>query len=193
MSYSKAETTSYKHLYLSRVTYNSTKCLWNKWANQQATEQIISWTESFPFLNGLFPFLSFGPYHLPSFRASLLAQLVKNPPAMQETPVWFLGWEDPLDKGKATFLVSICWDRMISISSSPSHFLLYPSCTYLIFIYSFNLLKILKWLTDWGGCSQGDLSIRQPRYTLGTQQTFKNSWKCSHFFNQKKNKIMMII
>ena len=27
--------------------------------------------------------------------ASLLAQLVKNPPAVQETPVWFLGWEDP--------------------------------------------------------------------------------------------------
>ena len=25
--------------------------------------------------------------------------LVKNPPAMQETPVWFLGWEDPLEKG----------------------------------------------------------------------------------------------
>ena len=33
---------------------------------------------------------------------SLIAQLVKNPPAMQETPVQFLGWEDPLEKGKAT-------------------------------------------------------------------------------------------
>ena len=31
--------------------------------------------------------------------ASLLAQLVKNPPAMQETPVLFLGQEDPLEKG----------------------------------------------------------------------------------------------
>ena len=29
----------------------------------------------------------------------LIAQLVKNPPAMQETPVRFLGWEDPLEKG----------------------------------------------------------------------------------------------
>ena len=29
----------------------------------------------------------------------LIAQLVKNPPAMQETPVWFLGWEDLLEKG----------------------------------------------------------------------------------------------
>ena len=31
--------------------------------------------------------------------ASLIAQLVKNPPAMQETPVQFLGQEDPLEKG----------------------------------------------------------------------------------------------
>ena len=32
-------------------------------------------------------------------RATLVAQLVKNPPAMQEIPVQFLGWEDPLEKG----------------------------------------------------------------------------------------------
>ena len=31
--------------------------------------------------------------------ASLIAQLVKNPPAMQETLVQFLGQEDPLEKG----------------------------------------------------------------------------------------------
>ena len=30
---------------------------------------------------------------------SPVVQLVKNPPAMQETLVWFLGWEDPLEKG----------------------------------------------------------------------------------------------
>ena len=30
---------------------------------------------------------------------SLMAQLVKNPPAMQETPIWFLGWEDPMGIG----------------------------------------------------------------------------------------------
>ena len=34
--------------------------------------------------------------------ASFVAQLVKNPPAMQETWVRSLGWEDPLEKGKAT-------------------------------------------------------------------------------------------
>ena len=31
--------------------------------------------------------------------ASLIAQLVKNPPTLQETPVQFLGWEDLLEKG----------------------------------------------------------------------------------------------
>ena len=32
-------------------------------------------------------------------RASLIAQLVENPSAVQETVVRFLGWEDPLEKG----------------------------------------------------------------------------------------------
>ena len=36
-----------------------------------------------------------------SIRASLVAQLVKNPPPMQETPVQFLGQEDPLEEGLA--------------------------------------------------------------------------------------------
>ena len=31
-----------------------------------------------------------------------VAQLVKNPPAMWETWIWSLGWENPLEKGKAT-------------------------------------------------------------------------------------------
>ena len=35
-------------------------------------------------------------------QASPVAQLVKNPPAMWETRVQSLGWEDPLEKGKAT-------------------------------------------------------------------------------------------
>ena len=38
--------------------------------------------------------------------ASLMAQLVKNLPAMRETWVWSLGWEDPLEKGKATLQYS---------------------------------------------------------------------------------------
>ena len=39
--------------------------------------------------------------------ASLVAQLVKNPPAMRETWVQSLGWEDPLEKGKVP--TSVFW------------------------------------------------------------------------------------
>ena len=41
--------------------------------------------------------------------ASLVAQLVKNPPAMQETWVQSLGWDDPLEKGKAAFSSIVAW------------------------------------------------------------------------------------
>ena len=41
-------------------------------------------------------------YSLQYSWASLVAQLVKNLPAMRETWVRSLGWEDPLEKGKAT-------------------------------------------------------------------------------------------
>ena len=41
--------------------------------------------------------------------ASLATQLVKNPPAIQETLVRFLDWEDPLEKGEATHSSILAW------------------------------------------------------------------------------------
>ena len=41
--------------------------------------------------------------------ASLVAQMVKNPPAMQDTWVRSLSWEDPLEKGKATHSSVLAW------------------------------------------------------------------------------------
>ena len=41
--------------------------------------------------------------------ASLVAQMVKNPPAMQETWVQSLGWEDPLEEGMATHSSNLAW------------------------------------------------------------------------------------
>ena len=41
--------------------------------------------------------------------ASLVAQLVKNLPAMRATWVQSLGWEDPLEKGKATHSSILAW------------------------------------------------------------------------------------
>ena len=38
-----------------------------------------------------------------------MAQRVKNPPAVQKTWVQFLGWEDPLEKGKAIHSGILAW------------------------------------------------------------------------------------
>ena len=52
--------------------------------------------------------------------ASLVAQLVKNPPAMWGTWVRSLGWEDPLGKGKATHSSILAW-RIPDCYCSPAH------------------------------------------------------------------------
>ena len=52
-----------------------------------------AWTSAFP------PSTKGRVYVYSSLRLPLVAQLVKNLPAMQETLVQFLGQEDPLEKG----------------------------------------------------------------------------------------------
>ena len=52
--------------------------------------------------------------------ASLVAQLVKNPPAMWETWVPSLGWEDPLEKGKATHSRILAWRTPWTVESMGS-------------------------------------------------------------------------
>ena len=48
-------------------------------------------------------------YPLQYSQASLVAQLVKNLPAMQETWVQSLGWEDPLEKVRAARFSILAW------------------------------------------------------------------------------------
>ena len=48
-------------------------------------------------------------WELPLLCASLVAQMVKNPPAMQETQIQSLGREDPLEKGMATYSSILAW------------------------------------------------------------------------------------
>ena len=43
-------------------------------------------------------------------RASLVAQMVKNLPAVQGTRVQFLGWEDPLEKEMSTYSSILTWE-----------------------------------------------------------------------------------
>ena len=56
--------------------------------------------------------------------ASLVAQLVKNPPAIRETWVRSLGWEDPLEEGMATHSSILAWripmDRPAGLQSRGS-------------------------------------------------------------------------
>ena len=52
--------------------------------------------------------------------ASLMAQLVKNMPATRETWVRSLGWEDPLEKGKATYSDILAWRIPWTIQSMGS-------------------------------------------------------------------------
>ena len=53
-------------------------------------------------------------------QSSLIAQLVKNPPAMQETMVQFLGWKDLLKKAKATRSSILAWRIPWAIESMES-------------------------------------------------------------------------
>ena len=49
-----------------------------------------------------------------------MAQLVKNLPAMQDSWVLSLGWEDPLEKGKATHFSMLAWRTPWIIQSMQS-------------------------------------------------------------------------
>ena len=58
-------------------------------------------------------------YPLQYSQASLVAQLAKYPPAMWETWVQSLGWEDPLEKGKATHSSILSWRIPWTVYSDP--------------------------------------------------------------------------
>ena len=53
-------------------------------------------------------------------KASLVAQLVKNPPAMQETWVQSRAWEDSLEKGMVTHSRTLAWRMPWTVSSKGS-------------------------------------------------------------------------
>ena len=47
-----------------------------------------------------------------------MVQMVKNLPAMQETQVQSLGWEDPLEKGMATHSIILAWRILWTVDHS---------------------------------------------------------------------------
>ena len=86
--------------------------------------------------------------------ASLVAQLVKNPPAMREIWVRPLGWEDPLEKGKATHSSILAWRipwTVHGLAESDTTERLSPS------------LSTLTVLNPWASHSPG---LTQPHWSL---------------------------
>ena len=91
---------------------------------------------------------------------SLVAQLAKNPPAMWETWVWSLGWEDPLEKGRLP--IPVFWPgefhgpysprgwkesllRVSSFGYKALVFILFTACYFLVFLlYCFFFLLLLS-------------------------------------------------
>ena len=89
------------HLYVCMLIYTHCVC-----AFQHPT--VIRETEFLHF-HSLPPFMN--PYQILGYKVTsyFVTQLVKNLPAMQETWVQSLGWEDPLEKGKVTPSSILAW------------------------------------------------------------------------------------
>ena len=82
--------------------------------------------------------------------SSLVAQWVKTLPTMQETWIWFLGWEDLLEKEMATHSHILAWripwteESKLLLLLNILIFFIY----YVIFIYWFDILiYLIYWLT----------------------------------------------
>ena len=58
--------------------------------------------------------LAHGNWLSTNYLGLFVAQMVKNPPAMGETWVWSLGWEDPLEKGVATHSQCSCLENSVA-------------------------------------------------------------------------------
>ena len=87
------------------------RCCWSSFTRAAITKVLLTgW-----FNRNIF-FLSI----LEAERASLVAQLVKNLPAMRETWVRSLGWEDLLEKGTATHSSILAWRIPWTIQSMGS-------------------------------------------------------------------------
>ena len=86
-----------------------------------------------------------------------MAQLVKNPPATQETWVRSLVWEDPLEKGKATHPSILAWRIPWTVQSMGSH------TTERLSLSLSPTLKLMRWRMD--SCSAPGLCRATPPFT----------------------------
>ena len=81
------------------------------WENLQLTRGWTYCCNEIVLQNMFIPCLPYSAfkYSFLGLQASLIAQLVKSPPAIQKTLVRSLGWEDPLEKETATHSSFLAW------------------------------------------------------------------------------------
>ena len=90
-------------------------------------------------------FLSLYPVSYQLLWASLVAQRLKHLLTMQETWVWSLGWEDPLEKEMATHSSILAW--RIPLMASTSHLSSAPLGSHILLEWHIALLKVfVAWL-----------------------------------------------
>ena len=70
-----------------------------------------------------------------------MAQLVKTLPAMWETWVWSLGWEDPLEKGKATHSSILAWRTAWTVYSMGSQRIWHDWATFTSLHYEYKFIS----------------------------------------------------
>ena len=125
-------------------------------------------------------------YPLQYSRASLVAQMVKNLPAMWETWVWSLGWEDPLEEGFGNPLQYSCLENSMDRRYGPwghkelnmNEQLTLPLFIVIMLIHSFLLVNIWLFLgclpsaQDYAGPEgESDESLGQWQRSWGSRWT----------------------
>ena len=89
--------------------------------------------------------------------AFLVSQLVKNLPALWETWLWSLGWEEPLEKGKATHSSILAWRIPCTVQSRGHKELdtterlslsLYPPKAWFFCCYFHRIIKVKRMKVD---------------------------------------------
>ena len=77
---------------------------------------------------------------------SLVAQLVKNPPAMWDSSVRSLGWEDPLENGMTTHSSILAWRILQTAQSTGSQRVGHDWVTFTSLHYKFTQNSMLNYL-----------------------------------------------
>ena len=76
--------------------------------------------------------------------ASLVPQLVNNLPVMQKTWIWSLGWEDPLEKGKATHSSVLPWRIPWTVQSMGSEGVRHDWATFTFTFSGYRTLNMMR-------------------------------------------------